>query len=76
MEPNQNQILNYLKGKYINTTAKSPKTNDSDEKGVDTTIGEESDLSGAEAENKFLISKLDNIQTELTKWLSILKSKL
>lgn len=76
MEPNQNQILNYLKGKYINTIAKSPKTNDSDEKGVNTTIGEESDLSGAEAENKFLISKLDNIQTELTKWLSILKSKL
>lgn len=71
------QILGYLKGKYLakNSTTK-PSTNDVSKKEGKTPAGEESDLTGEEAENKFLISKLDNIQTELTKWLSILKSKL
>lgn len=75
MEINQSQILDYLKGKYL-TPSKSPINDVSGEKDSDTTIGEESDYSGEEAENKFLLDKLQNIENELSKWLSVLKNKI
>jgi hypothetical protein len=76
-EPNSNQILNYLKGKYLakNNATKSSKNNASDKKDK-LPIGEEGEFSGEEMENKFLKSKLENIQVELSKWLDILKNKL
>lgn len=71
------QILGYLKGKYLakNSTTK-PSTNDVSKKEGKIPAGEESDLTGEEAENKFLKSKLQSIQVELTKWLEVLKNKL
>lgn len=71
------QILSYLKSKYLSkpvTTA--PKTNDSKEGSTDIPVGEESEYSGEEAENKFLLTKLTNVQGELTKWLDVLKLKI
>ena len=73
-EPTSNQILSYLKGKYL--TPSTPKTNDKSETKEDIPVGEESEYSGKEAENKFLLSKLQDIQDELSKWLDILRSKL
>lgn len=74
-EPNSSQILSYLKGKYLTTT--KSESNDIGNSNVDKLpVGEESELSGVEAENKFLVNKLEGIQDELNKWLSVLKSKL
>lgn len=73
-EPTSNQILSYLKGKYL--TPNTPKTDNVNEIKEDIPVGEESEYNGKEAENKFLLSKLQNIQDELSKWLDILRSKL
>jgi hypothetical protein len=73
-EPSPSQILEYLKGKYLSTS--TPKIEDKAENKENIPVGEESELSGEEAENRFLLSKLQNIQNELSKWLDILRSKL
>ena len=74
------QILGYLKGKYLSkpvqklTTA--PTNNDNKESSEKLPIGEESEDSGEKAENRFLLSKLEKVQGELTKWLDVLKGKI
>ena len=73
-EVSSENILNYLRGKYLSKPAKAPVG----EGGKDDKVpaGEESGFSGEEAENQFLLSKLEKVQGELTKWLDILKAKI
>jgi len=74
------QILGYLKGKYLSKpTAKvttPPTNNDNDKGGEKLPAGDESEDTGELAENRFLLSKLEKVQGELTKWLDILKGKI
>jgi len=82
MEENisSDQILGYLKGKYLSKpTGKvtTPSTNEDSEKSKDNIpVGEESEDSGEKAENRFLLGRLERVQGELTKWLDILKTKI
>lgn len=74
------QILGYLKNKYLSKpeqhTTKTPRNDNNNEVANKLPVGEESDLSGEKAENSFLLNKLEGVQSELTKWLEILKSKI
>jgi len=71
---NDNQILDYLKTKYMpKTPVSDPKNEDSNKKDK---ISNDSEYNGEEAENKFLVGKLERVQVELTKWLDILKLKI
>lgn len=70
-----NQIVDFLKSKYIS----KPSTNTSNSNTIeskDEVVGDDTEMDMDKIENKFLVSKLSNIQVELTKWLDILKSKL
>ncbi len=71
----ETKVLDYLRSKYLNNATSAPLTNDTPKKNK-LPIGEESEGSGEEAENTFLLNKLGNIQSELSKWLEILKSKI
>jgi len=72
------QILGYLKGKYLSKpTVKATTAPTNDDKGKDEVpVGVESDTDGEIAENTFLFRKLSKAQTEVTKWLDILKGKI
>ncbi len=72
------QILGYLKGKYLSKPAQKTTTAPTNDDNVkkDEVVGAESDMTGESAENQFLLRKLGKVEAELTKWLEILKNKL
>jgi len=79
-EVSSDQILGYLKSKYLSKpeqhATNTPETTSDDNKANKLPVGKQSDFSGENAENNYLLTQLENVQTELSKWLDILKSKI
>ena len=78
-EVNSSKILEFLKGKYLKTPSKqgvSTSSNNESPKKDNLPMGEENEYDGEDAENEFLMKRLDKIQSELVKYLNILKSKI
>jgi len=62
-----NQILDFLKTKYISKPSTNTSNSGESNESKDEVIGDDTEMNMDKLENKFLVSKLDNIKLELTK---------
>jgi hypothetical protein len=77
-EVNGEQVLSYLKSKYLTTppSIKVQAESSGGERKKEPPAGIESEFSGDRAEMGFLMTQFEKIKTDLVEWLDILKKKV